>query len=31
MITIKSAADIEKMDAAGKIVEQTLQLMGQMV
>lgn len=31
MITIKSAADIEKMDAAGRIVEQTLQLMGQMV
>jgi len=31
MITIKSAADIEKMDAAGKIVEKTLQRMGQMV
>lgn len=31
MITIKSAADIERMDAAGRIVEETLQLMGQLV
>ena len=31
MITIKSASDIEKMDAAGRIVEETLNLMGEMV
>ncbi len=28
MITIKSAADIERMDAAGRIVEETLDLLG---
>ena len=31
MITIKSASDIEKMDVAGRIVEETLNLMGEMV
>ena len=31
MITIKSAAEIEKMDVAGRIVEDTLNLMGEMV
>ncbi|MBQ1772291.1 MAG: type I methionyl aminopeptidase [Clostridia bacterium] len=31
MITIKSASDIEKMDVAGTIVEETLNLMGEMV
>lgn len=30
MITIKSAAEIEKMDVAGRIVEDTLNLMGEM-
>lgn len=30
MITIKSASDIEKMDVAGRIVEDTLNLMGQL-
>ncbi|MDO4492916.1 MAG: type I methionyl aminopeptidase [Clostridia bacterium] len=31
MITIKSAADIEKMDVAGRIVEETLNLMSTLV
>ena len=30
MITIKSAAEIQRMEAAGRIVEDTLQLMGRM-
>ena len=30
MITIKSAAEIQRMDAAGRIVEETLALMGRL-